>query len=115
MRVTPPMIDMKRTDAEKADDMAMPTVANMDDYPYGLRICLTEVELEKLGFSVDDLAVEDMVHLHAFATVTSVSENSTDKGKTCRVELTLTHISAEDEEEENQEEEAPRGPRRLYG
>lgn len=116
MRVVPAMADMRRTEAEKeeAAEAAIPTAASMEDYPWGLRICLTEAELAKIGFESGELEVGDMVHLHCFATVTSCSENSTDQGKTCRVEMTLTHISAEDEDEENEEEEAPRGPRRLY-
>lgn len=116
MRVVPAMVDMRRTEAEKeeAAEAAIPTASSMEDYPWGLRICLTETELAKLGFDKGDLEVGDMIHLHAFVTVTSVSENSTDQGTNCRVECTLTHISAEDEDEENEEEEAPRGPRRLY-
>jgi len=61
-------------------------------YPYGLRICLTQDELTKLGL---DSSCEpgDYLHLQAFATVTSVT-----KDENCRrVELQIEKLAAEDE------------------
>lgn len=73
-------------------------------YPYGLCISLTEKELEKLNLE-SDAQVGDLIHLHAMAKVTSVSQNDTSKGLTCRVELQITALAAEDESEENEENE----------
>lgn len=102
------MVDMKRTPKEKQEtaEMATPIASNQPDYPYGLSISLCEDELEKLGFVQNELQVGDMVHLNAMASVTSVSSSDNHvNGPSCRVELQLTHIQAEDEDEEFEESE----------
>lgn len=99
MRHIPKMTDMRRTDAEK-EAAIMPMEYQEADYPYGLKICLTTDELQKLDME-DGVEVGDYLHLHAFARVTSVSENEVNGVATKRVELTLTHIEAESEDEEN--------------
>lgn len=74
---------------------------DMPRYPWGLTVSLTERELEKLGFGVDELPeVGNMTHLMAMGTVTSVSCNETEGGKRCRVEIQITHLSAETEDDE---------------
>ena len=50
------------------------------------------------------------MHLHCFAKITTVSERDTDEGVKRRVELQITHISAEDESEENEEAEENEAP-----
>jgi hypothetical protein len=78
-----------------------------DKYPYGLRITLTEAELEKLGVDHEDWSVGDTFHIHALAKVNSISENETENSENkCCVGLTLTHLAGpESEDEENKEEE----------
>ena len=94
------MVDMKMDKSEKADFM-MPEAP---DYPYGLCISLCQDELEKLDIDYDDVSVGDMIHLVCMATVTSVScHDSETSGPSCRIELQITHIAAEDEEEETKE------------
>jgi len=114
----PAMVDMARTPEEKKEETKpLPDVAQVPDYPWGLRICLTERELEKLGLEAE-CEVGDILHLNAFAKVTSVSISDSDSGKTCRIELVLTHIAAEDEDEEAEEAPRPRlgaaALRKLY-
>lgn len=100
------MVDMKRTPAEKAEDAAEVFMPTPSDYPYGLSMSLTEDELSKLDLADADLKPGDMVHLHCMATVTSVSARAdASNGDCCRVELQVTHISAEDEEDEDEESE----------
>jgi len=97
------MIDMKRTPAEATETLAM----DQPSYPYGLCLSLGHEELEKLGIGSGELNVNDMLHLHALAVVTSVSNHdNVNTGPSCRVELQITHISAiENETEEDEEEE----------
>jgi len=100
------MVSMARTPQEKEEavNLSLPTLASAPDYPYGLSISLGDAELAKLGFEIGDLAIDDMVHLHCMAVVTSTSHNAVSGGPDCcRVELQITHISAEDENEENEE------------
>ena len=106
----PPMIDMARSPEEAKD--AMPMAAAIGDtpkYPWGLSISLTQDELEKLDVDHSDWEVGNVFHLHAFAKVTSISENETENGKCCRVELQITHLAGiESEDEENEEYERPK-------
>ena len=91
------MVDMERSDDDKIDSMACyPTVA--PDYPPGLRICLCQEELEKLGLSIPDIG--DMIDMRAMGTVTSVSIEKTDGEDRCRVEIQIERISVESEAEE---------------
>lgn len=119
----PPMVDMARTPAEKqemADQMAAPPASTINDYPYGLSICLTQEELDKLQLDPGDVDVGDTVHLFCFAKVTSKSMSDNESsGPQTRLEMTITHIAAEDEDDENEEadeaEDRPAlGPSKLY-
>jgi len=97
------MVDMKRTDEEKAQSLigaSIPTTM-AEDYPYGLRICLTEDELSKLDLE-DECEIGDMIHISGMATVTSVSKTQNGDGSHCRIELTITHLGVEDEDAETQ-------------
>lgn len=100
-----PMVDMARTTEEKLK-ASFPTVLDQPNYPYGLSISLCDSELEKLEIDYDDVNVDDIIHMHCFAVVTSKSSNVVQGTEpTCRIELQITHISAEDEAEEDQEDE----------
>lgn len=105
----PPMVDMARTPAEKeekAEEMSAPLVSTIADYPYGLSICLTQDELDKLDLDASDVEVGDTVHLFCFAKITSKSiQDNEATGPQARIEMTITHIAAEDEDQENEEED----------
>lgn len=92
-------VDMTMDDKEK-QEYINPS-ANPPKYPYGLCVSLCEDELEKLGLDAEELALGDMLHLHALAKVTSVSKNDTEHGSHERVELVLAYIQCEDEGEED--------------
>lgn len=101
------LVDMELDDESKLD-MAMPiAMPDRPDYPYGLRICLTEKELEKLGLPVPDAG--DYLDLRGMACVTSVSCDKRESGDTCRVELQIEKIAVENEDTED----APSPRRRL--
>lgn len=94
-------VDMEMDD-EDVLDMACPIPierSKRQTYPYGLRICLTHKELEKLSLG-DDCDVGDVIDLRAFAVVTSVSSNDVGGGKECRVELQIQKLALENEGDE---------------
>jgi len=93
------MINMARSEEEDA-----PETMEQPIYPYGLCICLTSDELEKLDLDAD-AEVGDMIHITAMAKVTSISKRATTEGEDCRIELQITDIGLENEEEEGDEEE----------
>lgn len=99
----PKLQDMRRTDEEKLETAQPAAIGNQPEYPYGLSICLTESELEKLGLEAD-CEVGDLLHLFALAKVTSVSKTDTGNGSKCRVELQIVMLGTESENEENEEE-----------
>lgn len=105
------LVDMELDDEDKID-MAMP-IAMLDraDYPYGLRITLSDKELKKLGIPTPQ--VGDYMDMRAFCCVKSVSSDSTGDGETCRVELQIEKIAVENEADE-QDDPKPSKGRRLY-
>lgn len=83
------LVDMSLSDDEKLD-MSMPiAMPDAPEYPPGLHICLTEVELAKLGLDVKEAVVGGMCTFEIVAKVTSVSCNDTSDGQCCRVELQI--------------------------
>lgn len=109
------LVDMELDDEDKLDFCA-PMPCPRPDYPYGLRISLSEKELKKLGIATPQ--VGDYIDMRAFACVKSVSSDSSDGGETCRVELQIEKIAVENEMTEMADEEKsePKKRRsRLYG
>lgn len=119
MRKIPAMVSMRLTDEDrKQNGYGGPCdTTGGSVYPYGLCISLTQPELDKLGLSDDDVAVGDMLHIHAMAKVTSVSMSDSENfGPSCRVELQITDMVGEDEDEENDAPTSAETRRtRLYG
>lgn len=91
------LTDMELSDEDKFD-LAIPCIGGpqQPDYPYGLKIALTERELEKLGLEAD-CSVGDLIDMRCFATVTSVSTEQRGGKTTARVELQIEKIALEDE------------------
>ncbi len=108
MDILPKFVDMAKKPielAEEANQGMSAAEAPQNLYPYGLCICLTQDELDKLDLE-GDVEAGDTVHLHALAKVTSVNKRDTTSGLETRVELQITHLAAEDEDEENEEAES---------
>lgn len=97
------MTSMELDDEGKLDAPAPMPMSEKPDYPYGLRICLCSAELDKLDLDVSEAVIGGIVHLHALATVTSVSMDAGEYGSNCRVELQITAMAVESEDEENEE------------
>lgn len=100
-------VDMARTPEEKkemVESYSSPASPSVPDYPYGLCLCLTHEEFEKLDIDPSCLEVGDVIHLAAFAKVTSMSVNArsdeTGEHADCRVELQIVSLSMEDESTE---------------
>jgi len=98
------MVDLELDDEDKLDaNMPIP-MAEKPKFPYGLRICLTHKELEKLGLDAD-CDIGDVIDLRAFATVTSVSNGEGEfEGKYCRVELQIEKLAVENEMTEDKKD-----------
>ncbi|MDE2233605.1 MAG: hypothetical protein KGJ90_05910 [Patescibacteria group bacterium] len=116
MQTVPNMVDMKREPIKDEEGNEYP---GQNLYPYGLAICLEDVDLDKLDLD-DDVEVGDMIHFHAMAKVSSISTRDSTEGAKKRVELQITHLSAEDEDLENEEDEAKedvmsRAQKKMYG
>ena len=93
-------INMELSDDDKIDMICPVGRPNQADFPPGLRICLTERELEMLGLE-DDCELGDCIHLFCFAEVQAVTKRD---GR-CSVELQITDMSAEDENDEDADDE----------
>jgi hypothetical protein len=97
------MVDMELDDEEKLDAVMPIAMPDRPDYPYGLRICLTQRELTKLGLEAD-CEIGDLIDIRAFGEVTSISKNDGPNGPDCRVEIQLQRLSLEDEALEDMDE-----------
>jgi hypothetical protein len=96
------MQSMELDDEDKMD-LAMPMPMDRPDFPCGLRITLTDKELDKLDLDHKDAVVGGTIHLFAMARITSVSENEVNGGdKCCRIELQIEDLGIESEDAENQ-------------
>lgn len=91
-------VSMELSDEEKLDTL-MPIPASLPEYPCGLRICLCDPELDKLGLDDEMPEIGDVIDLRAFASVTSVSNGPSGR----RIELQITQLAVEDENDEDME------------
>lgn len=88
--------DMELDDDDKMDTMLPMAMPSKPDYPCGLRICLTHLELPKINLD-SDCDIGDMVDLRCMAEVMSKNED----GNGCRIELQIKFIKKfEDEDTE---------------
>jgi len=89
--------------------------ATPEEYPYGLRLRLTEEDMKKIG--LDMPKVGEMVHIMAMTKVVSVhAHDSEDGGASQGVELQITHMSAEVEDTEDETDKDDRTPaQKIYG
>jgi hypothetical protein len=85
------LVDMELDDEDKLD-MVMPYTMDRPDYPCGLRICLTDSELKKLGLEAD-CDEGDMIDIRAFGVVTSIHKEAGN----CRVEIQIQKMALEEE------------------
>ena len=99
MADTEDMAHMKR-DQEQMLDLN----DGKEDYPYGLRLRLTEEDMTKLGLEMP--AVGGMVHIAAMTKViSSHASDDVSSGASHGVELQITHMCAECEDDEDLDDE----------
>ena len=102
------MVSMEMDDEDKNDSLR-PIPCETPDYPYGLRISLTEKEIAKLDLDHASLQVGGLIHLHGFARITSVgsSEHRSESGggKSQHCELQIEDLSIESEDAENEDDD----------
>jgi len=111
------MTSMEMDDDDKLD-AAMPiAMPERPDYPYGLRICLTEKELEKLGLDCEEAVEGGIFHGHFLARICCVTKTDQNGDKSCRIEAQIEDLAIESEDAENEvdeaNEDAPAKPRRV--
>src|ERR1700761_729113 len=94
-------VDMARSEKEIKENETPLSVANADKYPWGLRIMLTQDELEKLDVEREHIEVGATYHAHVMMKAVSVSANETEGGKeNCCVNMQITQMSVESEDQE---------------
>ena len=98
-----PMISMEMDDEDKLDAVQPIPMDRKPDFPYGLRIHLTEKEFAKLNLDPADAVSGGIVHLHALARISHVSASDGDGGACCRVEMQIEDLAIESQDEENEE------------
>lgn len=104
-----PMVDMEMDDEDQVDQVLPIPMADKPKYPYGLSICLTSKELEKLDLDPSDAFVGGTIHLHAMARITSVSMSDREAnewskgGPEHRIEFQIESMAIESEDEENKD------------
>lgn len=92
------MVSMELDDESKLD-LAMPSLPQ-PDYPWGLKLCLTSAELEKLGIDVKDASVGDYFHIVARACVTSISSTDGPDGPCNRLEAQIEEMAVPDQDDD---------------
>jgi hypothetical protein len=84
-------VSLKRTAAEKKSGADFAPTSDGDDYPWGLRINLSDEEIKKLGLTMPEIGTE--LSMEAVAKVVSVSERSNTGGKSRSVEIIITDMA----------------------
>lgn len=108
-------VDMARSEEEIKEDSSPLSAANADKYPWGLRISLSQDELEKLDIEHSDLEIGATYHAHVMMKIVSISANETEGGKkNCCVNMQITSMSVESEDQENEEDDDDQ-PLKKYG
>ena len=104
-------------DDEESYDTAMPIASDMKpDFPWELRLTLTDVTMKKLGIDPAEAlqGIGGMVQIHALARITSASMNQSEDGDPCcRVELQIEDMGVDGDDTVEPPAAAPK-PRLLY-
>ena len=89
------MVSMKKS-KEKLKEEKKPYDFPQDEYPYGLRICLDNESLKKLGVK-NTFAVGTVLKLEAVVEVSSASMRETESGPEFSMDLQITEMELEKE------------------
>lgn len=96
------LTDMKMTKAEKKETSPMAVSEySGPDFPYGLKVCLDNASLEKLG--LDALPkVGAKMSISAVGVVVEVSQHESKNHESRRVEIQIQRLGVEDEDESDE-------------
>lgn len=83
---------MELTEDESYDAVMPIPMSDKPSYPYGLQICLTKAELEKLGIDMSEAELGGVFHFEAMARITSLNMSSTESGDNIRLEAQITDM-----------------------
>jgi hypothetical protein len=83
--------DMKRP-KEKNTNHEVPMEMETAKYPYGLRITLNNQEISKLGLSVKELEVGQLINVTALARVNTLRDDKNERRENQSIELTLEQM-----------------------
>ena len=91
------MISMKKDQKTIAEDQSeMLGKGPQDEYPYGLRICLDDDSMEKLGLS-GTFEIGKKLRLNAVVEVVSSSKRETDEGPEFNMDLQIVEMELNSE------------------
>ncbi len=116
VKVTPKLVDMAYDDEESYEAVQPISMPDKPDYPYELRICLTDKTLKKLGLDAGEVAegLGGTITGHFEARITSANLDKYDgpdgPRETARIELQIEKLGLDSEEAE--ENETPVAKRR---
>ena len=99
------MISVELDDEDQLDAVMPIAMPEKPRYPYGLKICITEKEFEKLNLDPSDAVIGGIFHGHFLARITGIFKNETDSSDACcRVEAQIEDLAIESEDEEDDED-----------
>jgi hypothetical protein len=99
------MIDMRRPKEREDEAKTMPEAAQIEPYPWGLRITLQTEELQKLGLKPKNFKLDEYVTIQAKGKVCEISESesvSSFDGSHQTVAIQLEQVDLEFEDKSNQ-------------
>lgn len=84
------LTSMELTDDQKYDAVQPMPLPDKPDFPYGLSICLTTAECEKLGIDPTEATINASFSFMATARITSVSMSQSENSGEChRIEAQI--------------------------
>lgn len=93
------LVDLAMTPDDMEDAMPwMKEAPSGPQYPPGMNICLTHVELEKMKLDIADCQVNDSVEFRCFGTVKSIIENDGPDGPCSRVGIQIEKMGMTDDD-----------------
>ena len=74
------MVSLALDDEEKLDMVQPMKVDSLPEFPYGLRICISQDEMAKLGIDPEDVQVGGYFMAHVYCCITSMSSDKKSDG-----------------------------------
>lgn len=86
------LTSMELDDEQKLDAPMPIRMPSKPDFPFGLRICLTNCELDKLNLDISEAVVGGIVHGQFIGRITNVSASDGDTGPSSRTEIQIESL-----------------------